>query len=116
LERYGGEAFALGHLLLHFPILALTYLEFLLHRLEWTVANGRWRCHRVPVGRRHLFVLAYAIRGKCIWMRFKFEGPTYIDYACLQGCLPRHVQRGRQRYLCRDPIHRVVELIVVLLG
>jgi len=60
----------------------------------------------VLAGRHRLFVLACAIRGKCIQMMFKFEGSTYIDCGCLQGCLPRHVRRGRQRRSCHDPTHR----------
>jgi hypothetical protein len=42
----------------------------------------------MPVGSCRVFVLAYAIRGKCIHMVFKFEILTYINRACSQGCLP----------------------------
>jgi hypothetical protein len=95
----------LSRLLHYLPVLALAHPEFLPHRLEWTTTNVHWRSRQVLAGHRRLFVLACGIRDMCIQMMFKFGCSTCIDYVCLQGCLPHHVQRGRQRCSCCDAIH-----------
>lgn len=64
---------ALSRLLRYFPVLALVRSKFLLHLLEWIMANIHWRSRWRVAGCHHVFVLAYAIRGKCICRVFKFE-------------------------------------------
>ena len=83
LEWYSEVAFASGCLRHYFPIFAFEWPEFLCCRLGWTMVSSHWRSCQAAVERRCLFVLAYTIRGKCIWMMSKFEGSTYIDYECL---------------------------------
>jgi hypothetical protein len=48
----------------------------------------------VPVGCRHLSVLACAIKGKCIWMILKFGGLTCVDSMWPAGLPPTPRPRG----------------------
>jgi hypothetical protein len=58
------------------------------------MASSRWESHPVPVGRRHLSALACAIKGKCSWMIFEFEGLTYVDYVWPIGLPPALCPQG----------------------